>query len=97
MQKTKSKSKPKASKRRAVVSAQQTIPYVAMHPDGMRGAGQRVRQDFSYTEDERSTPTPQVGTCHPTATIREWTGWRPVPRSCRTTTARSVAPSIAVL
>ena len=35
MQKTKSKSKPKASKRRAVVSAQQTIPYVAMHPDGI--------------------------------------------------------------
>ena len=33
MQKT--KSKPKASKRRAVVSAQQTIPYVAMHPDGI--------------------------------------------------------------
>ena len=35
MQKTKSQSKPKASKRRAVVSAQQTIPYVAMHPDGI--------------------------------------------------------------
>ena len=35
MQKTKSKSKPTASKRRAVVSAQQTIPYVAMHPDGI--------------------------------------------------------------
>lgn len=35
MQKTKSKSKPKASKRRAVVSAQQTIPYVAIHPDGI--------------------------------------------------------------
>ena len=35
MQKTKIKSKPKASKRRAVVSAQQTIPYVAMHPDGI--------------------------------------------------------------
>jgi len=35
LQKTKSKSKPKASKRRAVVSAQQTIPYVAMHPDGI--------------------------------------------------------------
>ena len=35
MQKTKSKSKPKANKRRAVVSAQQTIPYVAMHPDGI--------------------------------------------------------------
>ena len=35
MQKTKSKNKPKASKRRAVVSAQQTIPYVAMHPDGI--------------------------------------------------------------
>ncbi|MGM9606320.1 MAG: VirB4-like conjugal transfer ATPase, CD1110 family [Oscillospiraceae bacterium] len=34
MQKTKSKSQPKASKRR-VVSAQQTIPYVAMHPDGV--------------------------------------------------------------
>lgn len=29
-----------------------------------------MRQDFSNTEDERSTPTPQVGTCHPTATIR---------------------------
>ena len=62
-----------------------------------RGAGRRVRKDFSNTEDERSTPTPQVGTCHPTATIREWTGWQPVPRSCRTTPARSVAPSIAVL
>ena len=35
MQKTKSKSPSKASKRRAVVSAQQTIPYVAMHPDGI--------------------------------------------------------------
>ena len=35
MLQTKSKSKPKASKRRAVVSAQQTIPYVAMHPDGI--------------------------------------------------------------
>lgn len=35
MQKAKSKNKPKASKRRAVVSAQQTIPYVAMHPDGI--------------------------------------------------------------
>lgn len=35
MQKTKSKSLSKASKRRAVVSAQQTIPYVAMHPDGI--------------------------------------------------------------
>ena len=34
MQKTKSKSQPKASNRR-VVSAQQTIPYVAMHPDGV--------------------------------------------------------------
>ena len=30
-------------------------------------------------EDERSTPTPQVGTCHPTATIREGIGWQPVP------------------
>ena len=35
MQKTKSKNPSKASKRRAVVSAQQTIPYVAMHPDGI--------------------------------------------------------------
>ena len=35
MQKTKSKSKPKASKRRAVVSAQQTIPYVEMCRDGV--------------------------------------------------------------
>ena len=35
MQKAKSKSPSKASKRRAVVSAQQTIPYVAMHPDGI--------------------------------------------------------------
>ena len=34
MQKTKRKSQPKASKRR-VASAQQTIPYVAMHPDGV--------------------------------------------------------------
>lgn len=34
MQKTKSKSQPRANKRR-VVSAQQTIPYVAMHPDGI--------------------------------------------------------------
>ena len=34
MQKTKSKSQPKASNRR-VASAQQTIPYVAMHPDGV--------------------------------------------------------------
>ena len=50
----------------------------------MRGAGRRVRRDFSNTEDERSTSTPQVGTCHPTATIREWTGWPPVPPGRRT-------------
>lgn len=35
MQKTKTKKPTRASKRRAVVSAQQTIPYVAMHPDGI--------------------------------------------------------------
>ena len=35
MQKTKTKKPTRASKRRAALSAQQTIPYIAMHPDGV--------------------------------------------------------------
>ncbi len=35
MQKTKPQKPTRASKRRAVLSAQQTIPYIAMHPDGL--------------------------------------------------------------
>ncbi len=35
MQKTKPKKPTRASKRRAALSAQQTIPYIAMHPDGL--------------------------------------------------------------
>ena len=35
MQKTKSKKPTRGSKRRAALSAQQTIPYIAMHPDGV--------------------------------------------------------------
>ena len=55
-----------------------------------------MRQDFSNTEDERSTPTPQVGTCHPTATIREWTGWQPVPPGRRSPLCGDAAPSMVV-
>ena len=35
MQKTKFKKLTRASKRREALSAQQTIPYIAMHPDGV--------------------------------------------------------------
>ena len=35
MQKTKSQKPKRASKRRVALSAQQTIPYIAMHPDGV--------------------------------------------------------------
>ena len=60
----------------------------------MRGAGWRVRQDFSH-ENERTTPTPQVGLCHPHG--HDSRG-RPAacppepPQPCR-----GVVPSIAVL
>lgn len=35
MQKTKHKRKPDTNKRKAQLSAQQTIPYVSMRPDGV--------------------------------------------------------------
>ena len=35
MQKTKTKKPTRANKRRMALSAQQTIPYIAMHPDGV--------------------------------------------------------------
>ena len=68
--------------------------WTAAAPGAMRGAGRRVRRDFSH-ENERTTPTPQVGLCHPH-------GHDPQDRlaSCPLEPpqlCRSVVPSIAVL